>query len=169
MPNFNELTYFDYVILFIFLVFFLRGIWIGGMRQLAAVFALLGGYYLAGQYTSTILPYTHQFIASPKFTFLLAYGIIFIVAVTTLTLLGHLLQRFMKTSPPGWMDRLGGLVVGGLKALVVASLLYMVLSSTLSTTNDLLRKSYTAPSLVITSYSIHYTKLYEFPQEIVGG
>jgi len=34
-----------------------------------------------------------------------------------------------------------------LKALVVASLLYMVLSSTLSTTNDLLRKSYTAPSL----------------------
>ena len=147
MPNFNELTYFDYLILSIFLAFLLRGIWIGCMRQLASVFALLGGYYLAGRYSNALLPYTRQFLDNPKFTFFVSYAVIFIVAVTTFTLVGHLLQRLLKISLLGGMDRLGGLIVGGLKALVVSSLLYMVLSSTLSTTNDLLRKSYTAPTL----------------------
>ncbi len=147
MPNFNELTYFDYVVCFIFLAFFLRGIWIGCLRQLGVVSALFGGYYLAGRYTNTILAYTQQFIDSPKFTFLVTYGLIFILAAVALTLLGNLLQHFMKISLLGWLDRLGGLVVGGLKALVVSSLIYMFLSSSLSTTNNLLRKSYTSTYL----------------------
>ena len=47
----------------------------------------------------------------------------------------------------GWFDRLLGLVLGGVKALVVCSLVYMALASTLSTTNDLLRRSWSSPWL----------------------
>jgi len=147
MPNFNQLTYFDYVILFIFLTFFLRGIWIGCMRQFATVFTILGGYYLAGRYSSILLPYTQQFIDNPKHTFLLGYGLILAIAAITFTLMGHLLRRFTKKPRLGWLNRMGGLAVGGLTALVIASLVYMFLASTLSTTNDLLRKSYTSPYL----------------------
>jgi membrane protein required for colicin V production len=147
MPTFNDLTYFDLIILFIFLVFFLRGIWIGCMRQLAAFFALVGGYYLAGQYAYTILPWTERLVDNPKLTFLVSYGLVFLVAAIVFTLIGKLLHGFMRVTLLGWLDRLFGLVIGGIKAAVVASLIFMLLASTLSTTNDLLRKSYTTPFL----------------------
>lgn len=147
MPAFNDLTSFDFFVLFIFLAFFLRGIWIGCMRQLAALLALVGGYYLAGQYADSLLPWTERFIDNPKLTFLVSYCLLFLAAAFALTLLGKILQRFMRITLLGWMDRLGGLVIGGVKAMVVASLIYMFLASTISTTNDLLRKSITSPSL----------------------
>nr|WP_321465579.1 CvpA family protein [uncultured Desulfobulbus sp.] len=147
MPTFNDLTSFDYCIVSIFFVFFIRGMWIGCMRQLGAVLALVGGYYLAGHYASTILPYTKQFIASPKVTFLVSYTLIFFVAALVFTAIGRIMHRFMRITLLGWLDRLGGVCIGGLKAMIVASLIYMVLASTLSTTNDLLRKSYTTPLL----------------------
>ncbi|MGD9946851.1 MAG: CvpA family protein [Desulfobulbus sp.] len=144
MPTFNDLTYFDLVVLFIFLVFFIRGIWIGCMRQLTAVLALVGGYYLAGHYISAILPWTQRFVDNPKLTFLVSYALIFLVAVVIFSLIGKILQRFMQITLLGWLDRFGGVIIGGIKAMVVASLLYMFLASTLSTTNNLLRKSYTS-------------------------
>lgn len=147
MPTFNDLTYFDIAVLTIFLAFFLRGVWIGCMRQLGAVLALVGGYYMAGQYADAILPWTERLVDSPRLTFLVSFGLIFLVAAILFTLIGKILQRFMHISLLGWLDRLGGLVVGGVKAMVVASLLYMFLASTLSTTNDLLRKSQTSPYL----------------------
>ncbi|MDD2465722.1 MAG: CvpA family protein [Desulfobulbus sp.] len=148
MPTFNDLTYFDLIILFICIVFLLRGIWVGCMRQLGTILALIGGYYLAGQYAGTLLPWAERVVDSPKVTFLMSYSLIFFAAVILFTVIGNVLQRFMRITLLGWLDRFGGLVVGGMKALVVTSLIYMVFASTLSTTNNLLRKSYTSPYLM---------------------
>ena len=72
---------------------------------------------------------------------------IFLVAALLFTLVGKLLRGVMVITLLGWFDRLLGLVLGGVKALVVCSLVYMALASTLSTTNDLLRRSWSAPWL----------------------
>jgi membrane protein required for colicin V production len=147
MPTLNDLTYFDIVVAFLFLIFFLRGAWIGFVRQLAAFFALVGGYYLAGQYADRILPWTERFVDSPKVTFLVSFAILFIAAAIVFTLIGKVLHRFLQITLLGWLDRISGIALGGVKAAVVASLLYMFLASSLSTTNDLLRKSYSSPYL----------------------
>jgi membrane protein required for colicin V production len=147
MPTFNDLSPFDLVILFLFLVFLVRGLWVGCMRQLAVLFALVGGYFLAGQYAHTLLPWTERFISTPKLTFIISYGMIFLVVALVLTLIGKLLRRLLRLTLRGWLDRLLGLVAGGVQAAVISSLIFMVLASTLSTTNDLLRKSYTTPFL----------------------
>jgi membrane protein required for colicin V production len=147
MPTFNDLTYFDLVVAFIFLFFLVRGVWIGFIRQLAAFFALVGSYYLAGQYAARILPVTERFVDNPKLTFLVSFALIFLVAALVFTLIGKVLHRMMQITLLGWLDRSSGLVLGAAKAAVVASLLYMVVASSLSTTNDLLRKSYTSPYL----------------------
>lgn len=147
MPTLHDLTYFDYVIAVLFLIFLIRGMWIGCMRQLAAFFALVGSYVLASQYASRILPLTERIIENPKWTFLVSFALIFIVAALIFTLIGKILHRFMQVTLLGWLNRLFGVVVGGVKAAVVASLLYMVLASSLSATNELLRKSYSAPYL----------------------
>lgn len=147
MPTFNDLTYFDLVVAFIFLFFLIRGLWIGFMRQLAAFFALVGGYYLAGQYAARILPFTERFVDNPKVTFWVSFAIIFFVAAFVFTLIGKVLHRVMQITLLGWLDRFSGLILGGIKAAVLASLLYMFLASSLSTTNQLLRKSYSSPYL----------------------
>lgn len=147
MPTFAELTYFDLVVACIFLFFLVRGLWIGCVRQLAAFFALVGGYYLAGQYADAILPLTERFVDNPKLTFLVSLGLIFIVAAIVFTLIGKVLHRFLQITLLGWLDRLSGLGVGAVKAAVVASLLYMFLASSLSATNELLRASCSTPYL----------------------
>ena len=147
MPTFNELTYFDLAVAFIFLFFLARGLWIGFMRQLAAFFALVGGYYLAGQCAARILPFTERFVDNPKLTFLISFAIIFLVAALVFTLIGKVLHRVMQITLLGWLDRFSGMMLGGVKAAVLASLLYMFLASSLSTTNQLLRKSYSSPYL----------------------
>jgi len=147
MPTFNDLTYFDLVVAFIFLFFLVRGLWIGFMRQLAAFFALVGSYYLAGQYAARILPFTERFVDNPKLTFLVSFAIIFLVAAFVFTMIGKVLHRVMQITLLGWLDRFSGLILGGVKAAVLASLLYMFLASSMSTTNQLLRKSYSSPYL----------------------
>jgi len=147
MPTLHDLTFFDLVVAVLFLLFMVRGIWIGFVRQLAAFFALVGSYVIAGQYADRILPWTEGFVDNPKVTFFVSFAILFMVAALAFTLMGKVLHRFLQITLMGWLDRLIGLLLGCAKAALVASLLYMLLASTLSTTNDMLRKSYSAPYL----------------------
>lgn len=147
MPIYSDMTYFDLVIAFLFLFFLVRGLWIGFMRQLAAFFALVGSYFVAARYADDIMPFAERFIENPKLTFLVCFAGIFLVAALVFTLIGKVLQGVMRITLLGWFDRLLGLALGAVKAGAVASLLYMVLASTLSTTNDLLPKSITSPYL----------------------
>ena len=54
---------------------------------------------------------------------------------------GKVLRRVMEISLLGWFDRFLGLLLGAVKGAVLASLLYMILASSLSASNDLLKKS----------------------------
>ncbi|MGI6656345.1 MAG: CvpA family protein [Desulfobulbus sp.] len=147
MLTLSDLTYLDLLVGGLFLVFVVRGVWLGCVRQLAALFGLLAGYGLAGRYAAEILPFVEQFVDNPKLTFLASFAIIFFVVALGCALLGKVIRIFLRITLMGWLDRLGGAAIGCLKAAVLASLLYMVLASTLSATNDLLRRSYTAPYL----------------------
>lgn len=147
MPSLHGLSSFDLLIVLLFTVFFVRGVWIGCIRQLAAFFALVGGYSLAGQYAHRILPWTERFFDYPKVTFLVSFAMLFLAAALVFTLIGKVLHRVVQITLLGWLDRLFGLMLGGVKAAAIASLLYMLLASSLSTTNDVLRKSVTTPYL----------------------
>jgi membrane protein required for colicin V production len=140
MPTFNELTSFDLAVACIFALFLARGAWIGLVRQLAAFLALVGSYLLAARYAVQFSPLAGQFVANPRLTFFISFAVIFLVAA-------KLRRGVMVLTLLGWFDRLLGLVLGGVKALVVCSLVYMALASTLSTTNDLLRRSWSSPWL----------------------
>lgn len=147
MPTLNELTTFDLAIAGLFCIFMLRGAWIGLVRQLASFCALVGSYIIAGQYVDSILPWTERLVSNPKITFFLSFAILFVASALGFSLIGKVLHRFMQITLLGWVNRLTGLVLGGFKAAVLASLAYMFLASTLSATNDMLRTSYVSPYL----------------------
>lgn len=147
MPTFHDFSTFDLVILCMLLVFCLRGLWIGCLRQLPVLLALVGGYVLMGRVAHALLPWTSGFIASPKVTFILGFGLVSLVGWFILSRLVKLMGRVQQRHRIGFGNRFFGLVVGGFIGVVSTSLLYMVLASTLSTTNNLLRTSQTSPFL----------------------
>lgn len=141
MISLTDITSFDVIIVLIVILFIVRGVWIGFMRQLAAFFALVGSYWLAGRYSVELIPYVDGFIKNPKLVFFVSFGLLFCLSALLFILLGKVLQRVMEISLLGWFDRFLGLLLGAFKGAVLASLLYMVLASTLSGSNELLKKS----------------------------
>ncbi len=147
MISIGDLTSFDSIIALLFLIFIARGIWIGFMRQLAAFLALVGSYWLAGRYSGELIPYVKQFVENPKLVFLASFALFFLVSAILFILAGKVLRRVMEITLLGWFDRFLGLLLGGVKAGVLSVLLYMFLSSMLSSSNTLLSKSLSAPYL----------------------
>lgn len=147
MISIGDLTSFDSIIALLFLIFIARGIWIGFMRQLAAFLALVGSYWLAGRYSGELMPYVKQFVENPKLVFLASFALLFLVSALLFILAGKVLHRVMEITLLGWFDRFLGLLLGCVKAGVLSVLLYMFLSSMLSSSNTLLSKSLSAPYL----------------------
>lgn len=147
MPPLSELNYLDLGVALIFLFFLIRGVWIGFVRQIAAFFALVGSYLIAGRYAGEVLPAVAQLIEQPKLAFLASFVLLFLVSSLIFTLIGKFLQHLMRVTLLGWLDRLAGTLLGALKAAALASLIFMFISSALSSTNEMLASSYSAPYL----------------------
>lgn len=141
MISLADITSFDVIIGLIFIVFVVRGAWIGFMRQLAAFLALVGSYWIAGRYNGQLMPYVDKFIDNPKLIFLVSFGLLFFLSALLFILGGKVLHRVMEISLLGWFDRFLGFLLGAVKGVVLASLLYMFLASSLSASNELLKKS----------------------------
>jgi membrane protein required for colicin V production len=147
MPSLSEFTSFDVIVCLVFLLFLVRGTWIGFMRQLAAFLALVGSYVIAGKYVGQIIPYVDDYITNPKLVFFISFFLLFITGALFFILLGKLMQKLMELTLLGWFDRLLGLLLGGVKGAIFSSLIFMVLVSSLSASNDLVKKSLTSPYL----------------------
>jgi len=147
MISFGDLTSFDVIVALIFLVFIIRGVWIGFMRQFTTFLALVGSYWLAGRYSGQLMPYVQQVVENPKIVFLASFAVLFLVSALVFILAGKVLRRVMEISLLGWFDRFLGLLLGGVKGALVSVLLFMILASSLSASNDLLKKSLSSPYL----------------------
>ncbi|PIE56090.1 MAG: colicin V production protein [Desulfobulbus propionicus] len=142
-----DVSVFDMIVVCILFFFMIRGGWIGFMRQLAAFFALVGSYLLAGQYSGELVPHVQGFLENPRLVFLVSFGLMFLLFAAGFILLGKLLRKVMELTFLGWFDRLLGLGLGLVKGVVLTSMLYMFLASSLSSTNDMLKKSLVSPYL----------------------
>jgi membrane protein required for colicin V production len=158
----HSISSFDLVVVGIGLFFMIRGVWIGFMRQLAAFLALVGSYWIAGRYSGMLVPYVRDYIANPKMVFYASVALLFCISAILFILAGKVLQKVMEISLLGWFDRFLGLLLGAVKAAVLTSFLYLVLASSLSSTNDLLRRSATGPYLAQGAALLH--QLIQDPQ-----
>jgi membrane protein required for colicin V production len=162
MISFADFTSFDVIVALVFILFIVRGGWIGFMRQLAAFLALVGSYWLAGRYCSQLMPYVDDFIHNPKLVFFVSFALLFCLSALLFILGGKVLHRVMEISLLGWFDRLLGILLGVVKGIVLTSFLYMILASSLSASNDLLKKSISAPYLAMGADILH--QLIQDPQ-----
>jgi membrane protein required for colicin V production len=141
------MTAIDFGVIAIILIFLVRGIWIGFIRQLASLAALILGFLFAGRYYEQISPRLFSVISSPQLSFLVTYVLLFLAVFCGVLAIGFVLKKVVSLSLLGWFDRLLGGVFGQVKAGVVVTVLFMVLSGLLADSNPLMTGSFSAPYL----------------------
>lgn len=151
MVYLSQLTQFDIALLAISGLLIGRGIWVGCTKQLSSILALIVGFVAAGRlcedFYQTLLP----FISSPNIAFLVSYLTLFVIIYLVFTLLGMGLKKVIDIALLSWFDRAMGGLLGAVKALFVAVLVFTALSSILSGSNNFLRKSFSYPYLLTSS------------------
>ncbi|HID69779.1 MAG TPA: CvpA family protein [Desulfobacterales bacterium] len=145
MNNALHLTGYDFVIIALLLLFILRGLWIGFLRQITILVALLVGYVIAGQYHDKLFPFLRGLTEDPQIVFWTSYVILFGITYVLTMLFGKGLAKVVELTVAGWFDKLLGGVLGGAKAVFLIIILNMVLSGVLAPENSMLRNCQLCP------------------------
>ncbi len=138
---------FDAIILIILLILLSRGIWIGFIRQIASIMALILGFIVAGRFYGESADLVIPLIHSRQAGFLIAYCLIFLLVFFAVHLLGLGLKKVMNISLLSWFDRTLGGIFGLAKGIFVSSILFMALVAFMSDTSGIFKNSFLIPYL----------------------
>lgn len=141
------MSFLDIIVLIVLAVFIVRGMWVGFIRQLASIIALVLGFVMAGRYYDDTLPLISPFVENQQIGFMLTYGLIFIMVFGTTILIGFGLRRVAQLVLLGWFDKSLGSLFGAAKGLFVSCIIFMGLAIFISGSSPLFRNSFFYPYL----------------------
>lgn len=120
------MNYFDYILIVPVLYGLYRGFTKGLILELASLVALVAGIYGAMHFSSITFGYLSEVLeVEATYLQLASYGLTFLLIVLTITLTGKILTMLVKLVALGFANRLMGAVFGGIKALLILSVLLM--------------------------------------------
>lgn len=149
-----KITAFDILVLLIFLAFLVRGIWIGFIRQISSLLAILGAFLLAGYFDSEFYRLILPFFDNGHTAFLITYILLVVAFFYLIKLVGLGLKKVMDITLTTWFDRTVGGLFGIIKGIFLCSLILVIISSYLSGSNKYLKNSFTYPFLAKSSKAI---------------
>jgi membrane protein required for colicin V production len=137
----------DIIVLIVLGVFVARGIWIGFIRQLASLIALVLGFVIAGRYYDDSARLISPFIENQQIGFLLTYGVIFIMVFVSTIVIGLGFRKVAQLVLLGWFDKSLGGLFGAAKGMFLACFVFMGLAVFISGSSPLFRDSVFYPYL----------------------
>jgi len=141
------LTGYDFVVIGLAVLFIVRGLWLGFLKQVTGLLALCLGYFFASQYHDRLFPFLKDLSDNPKVIFISSVVILFVVTFAIVMLLGKALSYVIEISFTKWFDKLLGILLGAVKACIVVVLMHLVLGSILAPENTMLRECQTCEGL----------------------
>lgn len=134
-----NLAGYDLVIVGLFVLFIVRGVWVGFLRQVTGLLSLYLGYYVASGYHDRLFPFLKDISENPKVVFIASVVILFCATYVASMLIGKGLAYVIEITISKWFDRILGAGLGAAKAVIITVLLHMMLSSILPPENAMLR------------------------------
>ena len=120
------MNYFDYLLLLPLVYGLYRGFTKGLIIELASLVALIAGVYGAMYLSSFTFEYLSAFVEiETTYLQLASYGLTFLLIVLVITLTGKILTMLVKMVALGIVNRMMGAIFGGLKALLILSVLVL--------------------------------------------
>jgi membrane protein required for colicin V production len=132
---------FDIIVLSVIGIVTLIGLWKGMMKQLFGLLGVIAGYVLAMRFYQP----GSKFLTSlhPTTARALSFIALFLACILMAHLLGWGAGRIFAISKLGFLNRIGGGLLGFLKGCIIVSVAVMVLTAFLSADSSLFKKSST--------------------------
>lgn len=119
----------DIVILIILGIFCIRGLIKGIVVEVFSLIGMVFAYIVAMREMSTLSHFILQYIKLPEFIIsTISFSLIFMVIFFILRLIASLISKLIRGTLIGWVDRLGGGVLGLIKGILIASLLLLFMN-----------------------------------------
>lgn len=122
------MVYID-IIIGLFLAYFIwKGLKNGLIKELASVFALIAGIYLAIRFSSYLVSiFINKSNFSADYLPIVAFIVIFVASVIIVFLFSKILDKFIKTIKLQWVNKLGGIVFSIIKfSLILGGIFFFL-------------------------------------------
>ncbi len=147
----NSLDIFFVVIISLFLF---RGIFRGLILEASSIAGLVAAFVASNKFYSDLQPVAARIVPSPEWSQALAYVAIFLTTMFAVAILSQLLKKIMRMIMLGWLDHLGGGVLGFIKAGIICGLSLLILTIFLPKDHDLIKASRIAPYMYTMTSSL---------------
>lgn len=129
LPQLHTINFLDLLLGGILLLFTLRGLYRGAIAEVAGFMAFVLGIAVAGNSAvhGFLVDQLEKLLNERGWSNLLAYLLAFGGAFALVTLLGRFFQRLLNSEKPGLPGRLGGMLAGGAKGLIICTMLLIFL------------------------------------------
>lgn len=157
----ETLNLFDVVSLSILSYCVLRGIFRGIIREASAIIGVIAGFYCSYTYYGLAAKKLAAYISSPAYANIAGFLLVFAVVFGIINLIGTGIRYILNIALLGWADRLVGALFGGIKAVMISSVILIALTTFLPADSPTLAGSKTAPYVT----SLSETMIRVVPQE----
>lgn len=135
----------DIFIIVIGLFLLVRGYLHGFVRGIASLGGLVLAVLVAIRFQPMAQDLLDQSFGPSPYHFLAAFVVLFVTTFVAVAIIGIILMKLISISPLGGIDRVLGILLGGLKAAVVIMLTVFLLAYFLGPSHPLVAKSRAAP------------------------
>ena len=136
---------FDILIIVILGFSLVRGVFRGMVKEISSIIGVFGGFYAAYTYYTVLAKLLSGLIHDVSYLNILSFLIIFCCVLIIVSVLGVIIKYLLNIAFLGWVDRIGGLVFGIIKAILIVSVLFISLTAFLPKGSSFIKNSVLAP------------------------
>jgi membrane protein required for colicin V production len=136
---------FDILILVILGYSLIRGLFRGLVKEISSLIGVFGGFYAAYTYYKFLANLLSGLIQDISYLNILSFLIIFCSVLIVVSVLGIIIKYLLNIAFLGWVDRVGGVVFGLAKGILIVSILFISLTAFLPQGSAFVKNSVMAP------------------------
>ncbi len=123
----------------------IRGLFRGLVKEFASIFGLIAGFIVANAYYSQVMQAVQKILPNPQYAAIISYVLLFLGVLGAIIFIGAGLRKLMEAVMLGWLDRLGGGLLGVVKGGLICSLILFFLTMFMSQGSPFLAESRLSP------------------------
>ena len=136
---------FDILIIVILGYSLVRGLFRGLVKEVSSIIGVFGGFYAAYTYYKIVAKLFSGLINDVSYLNILSFLIIFCGVLIVVSVLGVIIKYLLNIAFLGWVDRIGGLIFGITKGILIVSVLFISLTAFLPKGSAIIKNSELAP------------------------
>jgi len=136
---------FDILILVILGYSLVRGLFRGLVKEISSIIGVFGGFYAAYTYYHTLAKLISRLIHDVSYLNIVSFLIIFCGVLIAVSVLGVIIKYLLNIAFLGWVDRIGGVIFGVAKGVLIVSVIFISLTTFLPQGSAFIKNSVLAP------------------------